>query len=116
MLLYKERETILIEEWLATIPAEAQKKCLSYMEKLKERGHELRRPIADILRDGIYELRPTSQNVQFRILYFFSGKNVVVISHGISKEARVPPIEIDRAIERKKKYEANPKVHGVKRP
>ena len=78
-------------------------------------GHELRRPIADILRDGIYELRPSYQGVNYRILYFFSGKNIVVISHGLSKKAEVPAIEIDRAIERKNKYEANPKVHGVKR-
>src|SRR6266446_7035475 len=81
----------------------------------ERQGHELRRPIADILRDGIYELRPSYQGVNYRILYFFSGKNIVVISHGLSKKAKVPAIEIDRAIERKNKYEANPEVHGVKR-
>ena len=54
------------------------------------------------------------KGVNYRILYFFSGKDIVVISHGISKKAEVPAIEIDRAIERKKKYEANPKVHGAK--
>ena len=86
-----------------------------YVNQLRTRGHELRRPGADFLRDGIYELRPTHQGVNYRILYFFSGKNIVVISHGLSKKAEVPAIEIDRAIERKNKYEANPKVHGVKR-
>jgi len=34
-----------------------------------------------------------------RILYFFSGKNIVVISHGISKESEVPAEEINRAME-----------------
>jgi hypothetical protein len=47
-------------------------------------------------------------------LYFFSGKDIVVISHGIVKEAEVPDVEIDRALEHKKKYEANPKAHGWK--
>jgi len=75
-------------------------------------GHELRRPIADFLRDGIYELRPTYQGVHYRILYFFNGKEIIVISHGITKRAAVPSIEIDRARERKKKYEADPKAHG----
>jgi hypothetical protein len=47
-------------------------------------------------------------------LYTAFRKNIVVISHGISKESEVPAVEIDRAIERKKKYEANPKAHGWK--
>jgi hypothetical protein len=47
---------------------------------LEQQGHELRRPIADFLRDGIYELRPSVQGVNYRILYFFSGRNVVVVS------------------------------------
>jgi phage-related protein len=76
--------------------------------------HELRRPIADFLRAGIYELRPTYQGINYRILYFFSGRNVVVISHGITKETEVADIEISRAIERKKRYEADPTAHGWK--
>jgi len=98
---YREGETVLFEQWLNTLPVRSQ-------------GHELRRPIADLLRDGIYELRPTYQGVHYRILYFFSGKSVVVISHGLSKESTVPAVEINRAMERKKKYEANPKAHGWK--
>jgi hypothetical protein len=34
-------------------------------------GHELRRPEADFLRDGIYELRASLGGVHHRILYFF---------------------------------------------
>jgi hypothetical protein len=59
-------------------------------------------------------LRPTYQGVHYRILYFFSGKNVVVISHGLSKESDVPVVEINRALERRKKYKENPKAHGWK--
>ena len=111
---FKEGETVLFDEWLNTLPLKVQAKCLSQLRLLRSQGHELRRPIADFLRDGIYELRPTYQGVNYRILYFFSGKNVVVISHGISKEAEVPANEIDRAIVRKKKYQANPQAHGWK--
>jgi hypothetical protein len=91
-----------------------QAKCLAQVRLLRSQGHELRRPIADFLREGIYELRPTYQGVHYRILYFFSGKNIVVISHGISKESEVPAVEINRALERKKKYEASPRAHGWK--
>jgi hypothetical protein len=114
MVFYREGETILFDQWLNTLPVKAQAKCLSQVHLLRSQGHELRRPIADFLRDGICELRPTCQGINYRILYFFSGKNVVVISHGLSKESEVPVIEINRAIERKKKYEANPKAHGWK--
>jgi phage-related protein len=114
MVFYREGETVLFERWLNTLPVRVQAKCLSQLGLLRSQGHELRRPIADVLRDGIYELRPTYQGVHYRILYFFSGKNLVVISHGITKESQVPAIEIDRALERKKKYEANPRAHGWK--
>jgi hypothetical protein len=77
----------------------------------RSEGHELRRPVADFLRDGIYELRPSYQGVHYRILYFFTGRSVAVLSQGITKEGAVPDVEINRAIERKKRFEADPKAH-----
>jgi Phage derived protein Gp49-like (DUF891) len=77
-------------------------------------GHELRRPVADFLRDGIHELRPSYQDIQYRILYFFAGKGVAVLSHGITKEVAVPGVEIDRAIDRKSRFEADSKAHTYK--
>jgi hypothetical protein len=35
----------------------------------------------------------------------------VVISHGLSKEDRVPGVEIEKAIERKRKFEDDPEPH-----
>jgi len=59
-------------------------------------------------------LRPSYQDVQYRILYFFSGKGVAVLSHGITKEGAVPDAEINRAIDRKKRFEADPRAHTYK--
>lgn len=59
-------------------------------------------------------MRPSYQGVNYRILYFFTAKNVVVASHGLRKEGEVPAIEIDRAVERKRKFEENPAVHTYK--
>ena len=107
-------------DWLGGLPKKAQAKCQAYLKQLEDYGHLLRRPVADYLRDGIYELRPSYQGVHYRILYFFpkagTGRlanppKVVVISHGMTKESDVPDVEIDRAIERKKRFEANPKRH-----
>ena len=45
------------------------------------------------------------------MLYFFHGHQAAVLSHGLVKERRVPPREIDVAIKRKKKFEADPESH-----
>jgi phage-related protein len=98
-------------EWLDELPVKVKAKCLLRVERLRELGHELRRPEADLLRDGIYELRASLQGVHYRILYFFHGAVAAVVAHGIVKESAVPPKEIDRAIERRKRFEANPAKH-----
>jgi phage-related protein len=99
-------------EWLDELTVKAQAKCLLRLERLRELGHELRRPEADLLRDGIYELRVSLRHIQYRVLYFFHGTVAAVVSHGIVKEGAVPPKEIERAIQRKKRFEANPSKHS----
>jgi len=98
-------------EWFDQLPDKARAKCLLRIERLKELGHELRRPEADYLRDDIYELRIRHQSVNHRILYFFHGKIAAVLSHGLEKEKAVPPREIDLAVRRKKLFTANPQKH-----
>lgn len=114
VIFYREDDTIPIRDWLKKQSSKVQIKCLAYIAQLEAKGHELRRPAADFLRDGIYELRPSYQGVNYRILYFFVGKNVVVLSHGLKKESEVPDAEIDRAIKRKERFEANPAAHTYK--
>lgn len=98
-------------EWFDGLPSKVQDKCYLRLERLGNVGHELRRPEADFLRDGIYELRISRGGVNYRILYFFHGATAAVVSHGLVKERVVPPKEIDHAIERKKRFETNPTKH-----
>ena len=104
---YKEPQddSVPLLDWLDRLPSKAQAKCTDRIDRLGELGHELRRPEADYLRDGIYELRASYQGLHYRMLYFFVGQAVVVLSHGLTKEREVPPREIDRAIDRKNKVE-----------
>ena len=56
--LYREEdESCPFIEWFDKLPAKVQDKCYLRLERLREMGHELRRPEADFLRDRIYELR-----------------------------------------------------------
>ena len=66
------------------------------------------------LRTSFGMASPSYQRLNYRILYFFSGRDLVVLSHGITKEGAVPGVEIERAIDRKKKFEADPKAHTYK--
>ena len=104
--------SVPMRDWLDNIAKAAAAKCLARLKRLEEHGHELRRPEADYLRDGIYELRVALQGVNYRMLYFFHGRTVVVVSHGLMKERAVPPGEIDLAVERKKRFERIPKAHS----
>jgi phage-related protein len=78
---------------------------------LRQFGHELRRPTADFLRDGIYELRVKQGHVQYRILYFFHGRNVAILAHSLTKEDEIPGVDIERTLKRKRLFESNPQRH-----
>jgi phage-related protein len=99
--------------WLLSLPKNAQDKVRLRVERLRELGHELRRPEADYLRDGVYELRASVGGVHCRVLYFFHGRVAAILAHGIVKEREVPNREIDLAIQRKRQFQADPDKHTL---
>ena len=109
-----EGKTPPLIEWLDELPDEARLKCFVRLTRLQDLGHELRRPEADYLRDGIYELRASYQGVHYRMLYFFHRRTAVVLTHGIVKEREVPTEEIERAIRAKDAFVRDPSTHTFK--
>ena len=104
-------------DWLKAINAsnpKAYDKCRAAIARLALLGHDLRRPEADYLRDDIYELRIRSGSVNYRLLYFFHGRTVSVVAHGLTKEAVVPAASINQAVARKAAFTANPSAHTFK--
>lgn len=112
---YQEEDgTAPVLEWLEDVRSSDKKayaNCLERIERLRNFGHELRRPHADYLEDGIYELRAKRGRVQYRILYFFHGQNVAILDHGLTKEDAMPKADLARAKERKGLFEQNPDKH-----
>ncbi|MGI8504097.1 MAG: type II toxin-antitoxin system RelE/ParE family toxin [Hassallia sp.] len=106
---------IPVLEWLKQLLKQDRKgyaNCVARIKQLADNGYELRRPAADYLRDDIYELRAKHVRVQYRILYFFHGRNIAILAHAITKEeAAVPDIDIERAIQRKRLFVENPETH-----
>ena len=107
----EEDGSVPLLDWFAKLSPKAQDKCRVRMERLKDLGHELRRPAADYLRDGIYELRVRLGSVNYRMLYFFHGRTAAILSHGFAKERNVPAKQIDKAIERMEKFKRDPRKH-----
>jgi phage-related protein len=109
---YQEEDgSVPILEWFERLPEKALDKCRVKLERLRDLGHELRRPEADYLRDDIYELRVRVGSVNYRMLYFFHENIAAVVSHGLTKEKRVPPKDIDRAVAAKKRFVEDPRRH-----
>ena len=108
--------SVPVLEWLELLRARnerAFRKCFGLIRLLEEFGHELRRPRADTLRDGVYELRTKVGNVNYRILYGFVGKDVALLAGALTKEQKLPAQEIDKASERIEKYKSNPKKYRL---
>ena len=114
VVIYRETDgSVPFLDWFNKLSEKAQDKCRVRIERLATMGHELRRPEADYLRDGIYELRVRLRTTNYRMLYFFHGRTAAVLSHGVIKEDQVPANEIDRAIDRRSQFNAHPIRHTV---
>ena len=111
----KDDGTIPLIEWLDGLPNKAKLNNLVKIERLRDMGFELRRPDCDYLDDGIYELRAKHGTVNYRILYAFVGKNIILLSHGCTKKKSVPKTEIERAIKNLAQYNENPEKHSCQR-
>ena len=104
-----------VVEWLRELRRKDRKayaKCNARIQVLAQLGHELRRPMADYLRDGIHELRIRHGHVNYRILYFFHGQALAILAHGLTKEDEVPNADIERAIQRKEAFAKDPAKHS----
>jgi phage-related protein len=65
---------------------------------LEIHGPNLPRPYADLLEDGIHELRIKLSGEQIRIIYFFCYKEFIILTHAFRKHTdKVPKNEIAKA-------------------
>jgi hypothetical protein len=75
-----------------------QAKIFAVLDLLEDKGPNLPRPYADLLEDGIHELRIKLSGDQVRILYFFCFKDFIVLTNSFTKhEKRVPGVHIEEA-------------------
>lgn len=88
-------EQCAVREFIDSISERNQAKALAIIAALEERGPNLPRPYADLLKDGIHELRVKLSGSQIRILCFFCYRDFIVLTNVIRKStARVPEADI----------------------
>lgn len=92
-----------VQSYLDALSRTQKQKALSYIDRLVEHGHRLRRPSGDSLGGGtgLYELRPA----RHRLLYFFESRSCAVIVHAFLKRTdEIPMREIRTALKRKQRH------------
>ena len=93
----------IVKDFIDSLAAKEQAKVYAYIAELKNQGNNLRRPMADYLRGGIYELRPRDN----RIFYFFYLRDTAVLVHAIKKRvSKIPAHDLKMCIKRKMSVEA----------
>lgn len=91
-----------VKEFIASLTLKEQAKVYAYIRELKKQGNNLRRPMADYLRSGIYELRPKDN----RIFYFYYLRDCAVLVHAIKKRtSEIPDNELRLCFKRKVQVE-----------
>ena len=105
-----ERGQKPVEYCISALPLKERVKIFAYLEELKRQGHNLRRPMADYIGNGIYELRPKHD----RIFYFFFLKDRVVLLHAIRKKSdKIPEFDLSLCLKRKVLVEEYAKLEKI---
>ena len=87
-----------VREFIDSQNKRNQAKMLSLISYLEEIGPQLPRPYADLLEEGIHELRVKLTGAQVRVLYFFCYRNFIILTHAFRKTTdKVPTVEVRKA-------------------
>ncbi len=99
-----------VKKFIMDLSINERAKVFAYLNELKKKGSDLRRPLADYLGYGIYELRPKAN----RIFYFFFLKDNAMLVHAIRKKTdKVPLKDLEMCIKRKSIAEGHTKIEKL---
>lgn len=93
-----------VEEFIDDIDHVAQRKFVYKRSMLENLGPRLVEPHAKSLGGGIFELRFSGRDSDFRVLYFFDGSRVIFTNAFKKKTRKAPRNEIELAADRRRLY------------
>ena len=92
-------------DFIVELPPKLQSKMFGTLELLSDLGPEIKSPYSKHLDAGIFELRCQFGSDAIRVLYFFHGEKIVVLTNGFHKKTqKTPSREIERAKRARKDY------------
>ena len=80
-----------VTDFIESCPPKHRVKILRFLSLLEEHGPTLPRPYADLLYDGIHELRLTLSGRQARVLYFFCYRKFIILYYAFLKNTQKVP-------------------------
>lgn len=86
--------TCPVEIFIENCAPKHQVKILRFLNLLEEHGPTLPRPYADLLYDGVHELRVRLSGDHIRILYFFCHRKFIILYHAFVKTTGPVPDKI----------------------
>ena len=87
-----------VEKYINALSINERAKILAFIDNLENKGPDLHRPYADLLEDGIHELRIKMTGTQVRVLYFFCYRDIIILTNVFDKHTdKVPKPEIKLA-------------------
>ncbi|MFH1776438.1 MAG: type II toxin-antitoxin system RelE/ParE family toxin [Candidatus Omnitrophota bacterium] len=84
-------------EFLDSLQIKVKAKVAKWIDKLEKEGPDLPRPYADIVRGKIREHRVSFSSNEYRFLYFFFGKRIIITHGFLKKTDKIAEGEIERA-------------------
>lgn len=93
-----------VEEFIDGIDEAAQRKFVYKRSMLENLGPRLMAPHAKSLGGGIFELRFSGRDSDFRVLYFFDGNKVIFTNAFKKKTQKTPRNEIELTVDRRRLY------------
>jgi len=89
----REDGSMPVKEYIDNLSLRERAKVMAFIKLLEDRGPSLPRPYADLLDDGIHELRIKLTGTQTRILYFFCYQDIIVLTNVFDKHTKKVPID-----------------------
>ena len=98
VILYEDKKgNCQADDFLEGMLVKKRAKVEKWMEQLEKEGPDLPRPYADLVRGKIRELRVQFGSDNYRFLYFFFGKKIIITHGFLKKTNKVPVGEINKA-------------------
>ncbi len=86
-----------VDEWVQDLSAAEFGSVLVHLERLGDRGSQLRMPVSRSLGNGLFELRLDLSRLSWRISYYFAGGRRIVLLTVFHKQRQNERREVERA-------------------